>query len=61
MKERTFTFTVLTLLKVFEKNLTRQPFHAFKRGSFDGDHFISCTGTDAVPDRPNFGYHFEFV
>ena len=27
-----------------------------KRGSFYGDHFISCTGTDAVPDRPNFGY-----
>ena len=28
-----------------------------KRGSFDGEHFISCTGgTDAMPDRPNFGY-----
>ena len=27
-----------------------------KRGSFYGDHFISFTGTDAVPDRPNFGY-----
>ena len=25
-----------------------------KRVSFDGDHFISCTGTDAVPDRTNF-------
>ena len=27
-----------------------------KRGSFYGDHFIFCAGTDAVPDRPNFGY-----
>ena len=32
-----------------------------KRGSFDGDHFVSCTDTDSVPDRPNFGYHYEFV
>ena len=27
-----------------------------KCGSFDGDHFISCTGTDVVPDQPHFGY-----
>ena len=27
-----------------------------KRGSVYGDDFISCTGTDTVPDRPNFGY-----
>ena len=41
------TFTVLTLLKFLEKNLTLQPFHILhlKRGSFDGDHFISCKST----------------
>ena len=27
-----------------------------KRGSFNADHFIYCTGTDVVPDRLSFGY-----
>ena len=36
-----------------------------KRGSFDGDHFISCTGTDARyltdPVSVTNFYHYEFV
>ena len=39
------TFAVLTLLKSFEKNLTRQPFDAFETWFIHGDHFISFTST----------------
>ena len=66
MYEGSFTLAwVITMLhkcsadviEIFEKKIW--PGNHLKHNSFVGDHFISCTGTDTVPDQPNFDYELN--